>query len=358
MHLTKLRAQNIRSVEQLAVDLAPGINLFTGDNGAGKTSILEAVDILSRGQSFRSHHILEIITHKQEALVVSAELISAENVSVQLGIEKNAAFTKLRVNQNNVAKWSDITQHLPLLTIHPESYKLVTGGPGERRKFLDWGLFHVEPQFIHHRRDYNRALKQRNYCLRNKNIETARAWHQVLVQNGHYINDLRTLYCTEISEIMLPIASKLGLKDAIILKYARGWKEGADLEALLEEELNSNNFPARTISGPHRADILFTWNDAKFAQASSRGQQKVFAIALKLAQARHLMQRVKKSSIYLVDELPAELDRGRCEKVLRLLADLESQILITSISKDAIETIPNQDINWFHVKHGQVSSML
>ena len=166
MHLSKLRVQGLRLFQDLELKLSPGINVFIGDNGAGKTSILEAADVLSRGKSFRAAHLSEVIQHDQDSLVISAEILDSNQQAVQLGIARNATETRLRLNQQNVSKWSELAQYLPLLAIHPESYQLITGGPSERRKFLDWGLFHVEHQFKQVWNDYVRALKQRNFCLR------------------------------------------------------------------------------------------------------------------------------------------------------------------------------------------------
>lgn len=358
MHLSKLRAQGLRLFENLDIGLSPGINVFVGDNGAGKTSILEAADVLSRGKSFRAAHLSEVIQRGQQNLVISAEVLDANNQSLQLGVAKDASHTQLRLNQQNVHKWSALTQNLPLLAIHPESYQLVTGGPGERRRYLDWGLFHVEPCFKKLWADYARGLKQRNHCLRGQQYEQARQWHQILSDNGEQISRLRNKYLSEIEPIIREIAGNLALNEPILFKYKPGWDQQFTLQSVLEQELSYADIPSSTLHGPHRAELTIAWKDGKFAKTSSRGQQKILAIALKLAQAKHLYAQLQKSSIYLIDELPAELDHARCEKVLDLLAELENQVLITSVSKDPVLTLMNQEIKWFHVERGRVTSML
>ena len=157
---------------------------------------------------------------------------------------------------------------------------------------------------------------------------------------------------------MHEIADKLGLKEAIVFKYRRGWSAEFELMELLDKELNNQEPPISTQYGPHRAEIAISWQDGKFAKSSSRGQQKVLAIALKLAQATHLFEQYQKSSIYLIDELPAELDHARCESVLNLLAELKNQVLITSVSQDPVAGLTDQEIKWFHVERGNVTSML
>ena len=358
MHLSTLRAQGLRLFQNLDIGLSPGINVFIGDNGAGKTSILEAADVLSRGKSFRAAHISDVVQHGQEQLIIAAEIVNGSDRSVQMGVARDSTQTQLRLNQKSVSKWSALTENLPLLAIHPESYQLITGGPGERRKYLDWGLFHVEPRFKKLWTDYARGLKQRNHCLRMQQFQEAHQWHQALHDNGEAITDLRSSYIAQISPIVQEVAGKLGLNDAISFDFKRGWDAHRALSSLLDEELKSANKPNTTQCGPHRADIAISWKGSKFAKTSSRGQQKILAIALKLAQAKHLFEQHKKSSIYLIDELPAELDRARCEKVLELLAQLNSQVLITSVSKDPVLALNHREINWFHVERGQVTSML
>lgn len=358
MHLFKLWAQHLRLFDHLEIELSPAINVFVGDNGAGKTSILEAVDILSRGKSFRTPNISEVVAHHEEELVIAAEILESSQQSTHLGIAKNGSGTQLRIDQQNVARWSELTQYLPLLSIHPESYRLITDGPNQRRKYLDWGLFHVEPTFKKVWRDYSRALKQRNFCLRQQQINEASSWHHVLVKEGEELNRLRNAYFREISPIVQAIAPKIGLIDDIVLDFKPGWNQRDSLLELLENELTNGKLPSSTQYGPHRAEMTFSWKDTSFAKSSSRGQQKILAIALKLAQAEHLYKNYNRSSVYLIDELPAELDQARCEKVLSLLSSLRNQILITSIAREPLAKLTTQEMNWFHVERGQVTSML
>ena len=358
MHLSKLWAQHLRLFNKLEINLSPAVNVFVGDNGAGKTSVLEAIDILSRGKSFRTSNISEAVEHNEKELMISAEIEEDFNQSIHLGMARNGSGTLLRVNQQNVDRWSKLTQHLPLLAFHPESYRLITDGPGQRRKYVDWGLFHVEPHFREVWSNYSRALKQRNACLKQHKVNEARSWHHALEGNGEELDQMRDGYFREIEPIVRRIAPKIGLNDDIVLDYRSGWDQQEGLLKLLESELTAEKLPTRTQYGPHRAEIAFSWKGTSFAKSSSRGQQKILAIALRLAQAEHLYTRYNRSSIYLIDEFPAELDQARCQKVLDLLASLGNQILITSIAAEPIKKLTSQEINWFHVERGQVTSML
>lgn len=358
MHVSQLCAQHLRLFQNLEIELSAGINVIIGENGAGKTSILEAIDVLSRGKSFRTANLAEVTHHNYKNMMISAEINNSNQPSLRLGMVRTQTNTQLRINGEDTRRWSELTTHLPLLTIHPESYLLVTGGPAERRKYLDWGLFHVEPQFLEAWRSYMKALKQRNYCLKQRQIDEARQWHHVLAEKGEAISHWRSGYGEGIIPIVQLFASKLGLNAPISFKYECGWKKHVGLLDALEQELQVDTSPSNTQSGPHRAEWLLMWKDGIFSKTSSRGQQKILAIALMLAQAKYLYEQHKKSSLYLIDELPAELDQIRCAKVLKLLHEFDSQTLITSVAKEPVSHIDAEDTKWFHVERGQVTTML
>ncbi len=357
MWLQLLQAQGLRSFQQCELTFAPGINVLFGDNGVGKTSILEGINVLSCGKSFRSNRISNIINLDSAELILFGEILTAEQDSIQLGVKINSSSTELRINREKVKKWSELAKNLPSLEIHPESYLLITGGPIERRKFLNWGMFHVEPSYSQIWSDYSRALKQRSICLKSRNIKQARFWHQSLSQNGEMIAEFLTQYSNDLIPYISELAAQFGIADSIELDYSPGWDRTYSLEEMLDLELQSKDMPVSTLNGPHRGDLKIRWNNKSFSKISSRGQQKVLAIALKLAQAQLLKARSGKSSIYLIDELPAELDSIRRQVALDILGKLDSQIIISTVSRDSVSSI-NADIKWFHVKHSSVSAML
>ena len=357
MWLKLLQAQNLRSFQKLDISLNPGVNVFYGDNGAGKTSILEAVDVLSRGKSFRSSKISNITTINQTELLLFAELISDDNHAIQVGVRSKNGSSELKLNREAVKRWSELASNLPLLDIHPESYLLVMGGPVERRKFLNWGMFHVEQGYSKLWSEYTKALKQRNFCLKSRDYKQARFWHQSLAEDGEKITQHLLDYTRRITPYIQKLASQFNFLEQFTLHLDTGWNADTPLFELLENELQDNDPPNSTLSGPHRSDLKINWNGKRFSQTSSRGQQKIISMIMKLAQADLLKDIANKSSIYLIDELPAELDQNHRKVALGILENLDSQILISAVSKDSIDCI-NTDAKWFHVKHGSVSSMV
>jgi len=356
MWLQSLQAQRLRSFQQCELTFAPGINILYGDNGVGKTSILEGISLLSCGKSFRTNSLSHIISHNSSDLVLYGEVNNingADNIGVQLACSQK----KLRLNQESVSRWADLAKILPVLDIHPESYLLITGSPQERRRFLNWGVFHVEPSFSQLWSNYSKALKQRNFCLRTHNIKEARNWHNVLSDNGQHITQLLDHYCSNLMPHITDVLAKFNIEHRIQLKFSAGWDVNLKLEDILDAELNVQELPLSTHNGPHRCDLKIYWEDRLFSKSSSRGQQKVMAMALKLAQAKLMQESYQKRLVYLIDELPAELDDEKKSIAFDILGELQSQVIISAVSKDSMQCLGKQ-VKWFHVKHGSVSAVV
>ncbi len=356
MWLQKLQAHGLRSFQDLDINFDPGINVLFGDNGVGKTSILEGIDVLSRGKSFRSSKLGHIINYDLPELIIFGEIHSNNQIH-KLGIKHLNSVSELHMDEKKVKKWSEFAAILPVIDIHPETYLLVMGGPIERRKFLNWGVFHVEPSFISSWTEYTKALKQRNFCLKTRKIGDARNWHHVLSEKGTSISAWLTKYCTDLSPYVAELSKEFGLSDQLELIYDPGWDKSVKLSDLLESELDANEVPFSTQVGPHRGDLKIKWNGKVFAKTSSRGQQKILSIALKLAQAELLKAKSSKSSVYLIDELPAELDIPRRKIALDLLSRLDSQVIISAVTKESIDCV-KMSAKWFHVEPQTVSSVV
>lgn len=356
MWLHTLRAQGLRCFRDVNVNFSSGVNVLYGDNGVGKTSILEGISVLSYGKSFRTSKLNHVINDQLNELTLFGEVRSSEGLKL-LGVQTKQGVTDLRVDRQKVTKWSELAKNLPVLEIHPESYLLITGGPIERRKFLNWGMFHVEPKFGKLWLEYNRALKQRNFCLRHHQISQVSNWNQSLADLGEKIASYLEAYTNNILPQLKEIAEQFELSSQLSIKYYPGWDSDKDLLQLLDQELQQEDVGFSTMYGPHRGDLKLTLSEKPFAKSSSRGQQKVLAIALKIAQAKYLKECNKKESIYLIDELPAELDQKRRQIALDLLMQLDTQIIISAVSKESVN-YTKSDTKWFHVEQSCVTAMV
>jgi len=178
-YLSRLTIEAVRNLQTNTLELHPGLNGFVGENGAGKTSVLEAVHILGTGRSFRSHNSQDYIRHNENCALISARLVS--NVQIQqLGIQRCRQKILLKHNGQQIERLSDFIRFLPVLTLHPGSDALINGSPEYRRRFIDRGVFHAIPTFGRWFGRYQRLLKQRNAALKQRHDE--RLWESGLIE--------------------------------------------------------------------------------------------------------------------------------------------------------------------------------
>ena len=357
MALKTLLVQNLRIIQQLDISLAANANLFIGENGAGKTSILEAIDILSRGRSFRERRILPLIKKHTDELVVSSKLSTAEG-ETHLGIQKSTKQTLLHVNQEKVASISIHASHLPVVSMHPDSHQVIQGGAKHRRNYLDWSAFHVKPTFLSHWRNYNKCLRQRNQLLRNQcTDEEISVWTMELSEHAKHVDHARSMIFKEINPIFEEYGRRLLPETEIRATYQRGWYEGQELQHILQEELPKERQAKTTRFGAHRANLKITLNDLEAASIASRGQQKLIAACLILAQIEHLQNTTSQKCMVLLDDIRAELDQEHAHALLSAMQDLGCQVFITALDLNQVDLTGWEDNKVFHVEQGVCKPM-
>jgi DNA replication and repair protein RecF len=350
--LQTLLVQNLRIIEQLDISLATDANLFIGENGAGKTSILEAIDVLSRGRSFRERRTSPLIRTQANDLIVSGK-VSAANGFAHLGIQKSAKQTVLHCNQEKTASISNHASYLPVLSMHPDSHQLIQGSGKYRRNYMDWSAFHVKHNFLQNWRDYNKCLRQRNSALRIRcGKEELLVWTKQLSLLGEEVNIVRLEIFKEISPLFNKYSDMLLPECDISMDFQRGWSEEEDLETALQSLREQELLSKTTRCGPHRANIKLFLNQQDAAAAASRGQQKLIAACLLLAQIDHIQQFNQQKCVVLLDDIRAELDQQHAHDLIMALQTLGCQVFITAIEEGQIELQGWKDIKVFHVKQG------
>jgi DNA replication and repair protein RecF len=368
--IARLSIAGLRNLRQIEIEPASGINLIYGLNGAGKTSLLEALYMLSAGRSFRSHQVRPVISEAAPSLTLFGQTRQGD----ALGIEKNAqGHTIIRVNGKPAASLADLSYALPIQLINTDTLNILEGGPQERRRFLDWGVFHVEHGFLPAWRKARLALKQRNALLKSGAHEREiQPWSRALVQAAEEVELFRQTYLQELTTEFHSLLSgvenlpeALGGVKAISLDYRRGWNQETGLAQQLLDALDRDRRQGFTSIGPHRADILFKIAGKDLADLFSRGQLKLVVCLLKIAQAILLNKKAGKQSIFLVDDLPAELDAQNRAFICDQLCQLNSQIFMTAIEAEPLYSQLGQSGAWdtasgglFHVKHGTISPYL
>ena len=193
MHLMQLQIRNFRNLREIDFEPVNGVNLVTGKNASGKTSLLEAIYYLSHVRSFRTSQVTDLIHRNSEQLQVFARVSTDNNQNLPLGIRRSRKKLEVRANRQVVRRVADITSQFPVQAIHPDSYKLITGSPSQRRQYMDWGVFHVEQGFFQAWRRYKKALAQRNAALKSKqNDAFCTLWDKELGQTARFRSEEHT----------------------------------------------------------------------------------------------------------------------------------------------------------------------
>lgn len=346
----------------MSLYLSGNFSVFYGENGAGKTSILEAIYYLFTGKSFRTNLATRIINHDSSALLLTASIIN-EHASTHdnfIGFEKKRNGERLiKLNQQPLSSIADVTKLMPLQVIGVDSYRFFSDGPKRRRSFLDWGVFHVEHSFLSTWQQFNKVLKQRNAALKMKqSLDDIVIWDQQYIPLCIEIDRVRAHYISQFEVVYNKLFAKLlpDYADQVSLRYKRGWNKEADLETILAERYFQDIAFGHTQSGPHRADIQLYIGNTPADDILSQGQQKLAAYALHLAQGVLLREQVGYSPVYLIDDLPSELDKTRQGLIIDILKQLDAQVLITCISEqDLCQLADEEGAQMFHVEHGSIT---
>ncbi|MCJ8169426.1 DNA replication/repair protein RecF [Atopomonas sediminilitoris] len=363
MSLTRLSVTAVRNLHPVTLSPSPRINLLYGANGSGKTSLLEAIHLLGLARSFRSTRLHPVIQHEQPHCVLFGEVALAGGLRAQLGVQRDRAGEfVIRQDGKNLRSAAALAECLPLQLINPDSFRLLEGAPKVRRQFLDWGVFHVEQHFLPTWQRLQTALRQRNSWLRHARMDAAlqAAWDRELIAASEQIDALRQAYLLQLKPVFQSVLGELIELDGLTLSYSRGWDKERSLADVLASSLSRDQQLGYTQAGPQRADLRLRIGGHNAADVLSRGQQKLVVCALRIAQG-HLLQTVKRGRcVYLVDDLPSELDEQHRKALCRLLEALDCQVFITSVDADFVKDFWREDtpLAMFHVEHGRITQTL
>lgn len=364
MYLKKLQVRNVRAIQQADLQLSPHVNLVSGINGSGKTSLLEAISLLGVGRSFRSSQIKNIINGKADNLTVYGKLSSPGGDTLGISRDRTGKF-KVRINNTDQNKLSSLARYLPVLVITPDSYKLLTSGPQFRRQFLDLSVFHVEHSFSATWQRYNRILKQRNAQLKQANNYSELAiWDNEFCQLADTLNQARNKEFLQLKRHLEAIQGIFLPQYRVQYGYGAGWDSSStrSFSKQLQNSFKTDKRYGYSTIGAHKADIKLTIDNQPVQDLLSRGEQKMLVNAMHLAQVSRLTEDIKKNCLLLVDDLPSELDFGKQELLIKELLKLsKTQLFITAISKIKLNnenhTVTRSPTKVFHVEQGEVSEI-
>jgi len=359
MELRELRLTNVRNVVGAEIALAPGVSEFVGSNGAGKTSILESVYMLSHGRSFRSVKRESLIRFGEQSLEVFA-VIETRGMHRRVGLSRRRGDWEARLDGIEIGTLAELLREVAVVCFEPGSHALISGPAEERRHFVDWALFHVEPSYVDVARRYRRALSQRNALLRQGGTDhDLDLWDRELEKTatviGKWRDDYLALLGPTIDQLAAALAPELGTPE---VSYSRGWNAERTLSNALLERRTRDRERAHTSVGPHRADWRVTFAAAPEREHLSRGQEKLAALICLLAQAQLFKRQLGKWPVVCLDDLASELDSQHQRSVLMWLDSIEAQILITGTAALPPNKLRNRNHTLFHVEQGRVSTLL
>lgn len=359
MSISRLEIAHLRNLQSVSLLPHPRLNLLTGLNGSGKSSVLEALHLLGLGRSFRSGRARRLVNDEFPQCTVFAGFADEG----QAGIERGAnGDTALRLDGRSQITMAELAHKLPLLLLDPESMDLLDEGSKPRRAQLDWGVFHVEHRFYPAWLRYQRALKQRNSLLRSGSmgrLESA-PWDKELAESASQLHQLRNDYLQRWQPLWQARIQGFLPELELVLEYSPGWDVERSLAEVLAESWERDLDRGHTQAGPHRADLRVKLGTAPADEILSRGQKKLVVCALKLSQVS-LLREYGKNCVLLVDDLASELDGLARQRLIDYLAASEAQVFITAIEPEAVipalqrtGLIQGQGYKLFHVEHGNV----
>lgn len=376
MHVTRLHIRNLRRFQELQIEPGRTVNLITGDNGAGKTSVLEALHLMAYGRSFRGRVRDGLVRSDQDSLEVFVEWQELSRDQFQdrdlgsddctdnvrkrkAGLRHSGQDWSGRLDGSGVSHLGELCAALAVVTFEPGSHALVTGPADIRRRYLDWGLFHVEQGFLPLWRRYSRALKQRNALLKSRSGHSQiDAWDRELADTGEPLTRYRQRYLAALQPLFTETAADLApALGEVMMSYQPGWRRDdlplADALLLARERDLQAGF---TSLGPHRADWRIHFSALPGREALSRGQGKLTALSALLAQASHYASIRGEWPVVALDDISSELDRNHQRRVLQRLADSGAQVFLTATEPPATIARMGLEITLFHVEHGMLGN--
>ena len=348
MHIVRLLVDRLRCLEKVEIELGPGLHIFIGPNGSGKTSLLEAVALLGSGRSFRAGGKDALIARGADRLSVFAELEIFDAMH-QIGFERSFKSWRGRLNGVDITQLTQLVRLAPVWVVEPNSHELISGGSEARRGLIDWLLFHVEPSFANVAARYKAALRQRNALLKSDSgPEELEPWTAMVASLGVELAQLRDHYIPDwIIAVQNSAARLLPELGAVSMTFKSGWPTEVSALDALTARLPRDRALGYTSAGPHRADWSLSFERAPEREQFSRGQAKNACLAVVLATLARYHALSGEKPVLCLDDLFSELDQLHQAHCLSLAFEVADQVLVTGVAmSDAVAAWPGHTQVW------------
>ncbi len=356
MQLKKIKINGFRCYESLELCFDQRINVFSGANGAGKTSVLEAIYFLSTGKSFRSKRNKNLINHLFDELTVFSEYEDIDNNVNKVGVNLNKALKKTsKLNAKKIKTQSVIAHALPVVSIDPDSYLFLDKPPQYRRSFLDWLVFHVKPKYLSVWSRVSRCQKQLNHLYREKRYKELKEWELLYVKYGEQLSEMRREVFVQLEELIhKKINEIIPELSSLELFFYQGWAKENTLTEQLEKDRTKNLMYGNLSNGVHKMDIKNTINQNIAHENLSRGQKKLVSIFYYLSYIELLSSQLKTNPILCLDDMDAELDNHKTQILCDFLQTCDNQVFISTVEPGKLMNVLNNTC-LFHVEHNQIN---
>lgn len=365
MILKRLSILNYKNIEQAELDLAPGINCFIGQNGEGKTNILDSVFFLSMCKSSTTSVDQAVVKHDMEFMVLQGFYEHEDGMPEEI-------YCGLKTGQKKIFRrgkkaYKRLAEHIgliPLVLVSPSDSLLINGGSEERRKFMDIVISQCDPAYLDALVRYNKALQQRNVLLKMEeepDAELLSLWEEAMAKEGELIYTRRSSFVEEVLPAFQKYHNIISQgKENVGLEYTSHCQRG-DLLTVIQRDRFKDRAVGYSLHGIHKDDLAMTLDGYPIKREGSQGQSKSYLIALKLAQFDYLKRTVTRTTpLLLLDDIFDKLDASRVEQIVRLVAGGEfGQIFITDTNRDHLDKILKHvkgKHQLFHVENGNITT--
>ncbi|SCB77946.1 DNA replication/repair protein RecF [Gilliamella intestini] len=357
MTLSTINVHHFRNIDYAKLALSPHFNFIVGDNGSGKTSLLEAIYMLGHGRAFRHAQSNRIIQHEQPELVLFSEIKNTNQQVHSIGLSKSRNNeNKIKIDGDEGFRLADLAKLLPIQLVTPEGFDLLSGGPKYRRAFTDWGCFHHHPEFVQLWNNLKRLFKQRNALLKQAHsYKQLLPWDKEIAPLAEKISQIRADYLQHIFPQIIQTCRDFLPEYQLNCQYYQGWDHGINYSEQLQKQYDRDKLLNYTTLGPHKADIKLRIDNIPVEDLLSRGQLKLMMCALRLSQGEYYSKQNSQSCIYLIDDFASELDHNKRDLLAKRLKLANSQVFITAVNQDQITHMIDENDKIFHIKSGIIS---
>ena len=360
MIIKELKLESFRSYEFLETPVNSGVSLFYGDNGSGKSSIIESIYFSLTGKSFRTNDTNNLIQNNKN--LVQTLLVFNNGKSIKV-TKKHNNRAKITHNRNEKTEnFTNLVKKFPSCLVENKEFFFTTSNPEQKRSFLNKTLFYVEHMDSFLLNELKKVVSQRSACLKKNDFKQIKYWDEKLIAIEPKILMLNENICKKIndyletSEIVNTFSEKNPWINNLRIKYEPGYDVLCGFPDVLNKNREKDFILKRTIEGPHKRSFKIELENSEASEILSRGQQKIISIILHLIQREIIIEHTHLTPILLMDDISSELDKENANLMLKYLVDNSVQTIMTSI--DISHYSNHKDVFLFHVEHsGEFSNV-